>query len=234
MQPRKTLLMISVATVLIVGCSKPQAETETVPASPPASDAAATTPVVAAPSDMALGEPAQASDAAAATFDISRIPVSDTPLPEWPYIALPAGYEFDSADDIAKHSKDLARVPVWTGGQLLWVEGRTFSDAIESVEGKSFSKFEVRKNLQRAVEALGGVRLSERSFDQAMYNANEKEIGDFREEFSKVRDAYWYDKDADTYLIRRADKAIWVVAKYSNNDAGLMVADSPLPEPIKK
>lgn len=234
MQPRKTLLLISVATALIAGCSKPQAETETVPASPPASEAAVAVPVAAAPSDMSVGKPAQAHDAAAATFDISRIPVSDKPLPEWPYIVLPAGYKFESADEIAQHSKDLARVPVWTGGQLLWVEGRTFSDAIANVEGKSFSKFEVRNNLQRAVEALGGVRLSERSFDEAFYNANQKEIGDFRQEFSKVRDAYWYDNDADTYLIRRADKAIWVVAEYSNNDAGLMVAEGPLPEPARE
>ncbi len=232
MQTRKTLLMISMATALIAGCSKP-AETETAPASPPASDAVATAPV-AAPADAVSSQPAQASGAAAAQFDISKIAVSDKPLPEWPYVALPAGYEFEGADHIAKQSKDLARVPVWTGGELLWVEGKTFSDGIDNVEGKSFSKFEVRKNLQQAVEALGGVRLSERSFDEETYKANEKAVDDFRQEFSKVRDAYWYDKDADTYLIRRADKAIWIVAEFSNSDAGLMVSEGPLPELAKK
>ena len=134
---------------------------------------------------------------------------------------------------MAGQSKDLARVPVWTGGQLLWVEGRTFSDAIDSDEGKTFSKFEVRKNLQQAIEALGGVRIAERSYDEASYKANEKALEDFRQEFDNIRDAYWYDSDADTYLIRRADKAIWVVAQARNGDGGILVAEGPLPSPVQ-
>lgn len=235
MQTRTSLLMISMTAVLIAGCSKPQSETDTTAAAQTPVDSPAALPAdTTAPVDAAAAEPAPADVAAATAFDISRIPVSDKPLPEWPYVALPAGYEFDSADDVASNSKDLARVAVWTGDQLLWLEGRTFSDGVDNAEGKSFSKFEVRKNIQQAVESLGGVRVSERAFDEPTYKANEKELEDFRQEFSQIRDAYWYGNDADTYLIRRADKAIWVVAEYTNNDAGLMVAEGPLPEPVKK
>lgn len=235
MQPRKTLLMISMTVVLIAGCSKPQSETDAAAApQTPVGSAAAMSADTTAPVDAAHTVPAQAYVAAAAAFDITSIPVSDNPLPEWPYVALPAGYEFESAGSIARSSKDLARVPVWTGGELLWLEGRTFSDGIDNSEDKSFSKFEVRKNIQKAVEALGGVRVSEHSIDKTTYKANEKALDDFRHEFSKIGDAYVYDNDADTYLIRRADKAIWVVAEFSNSDAGLMVAEGPLPQPAKK
>ena len=40
---------------------------------------------------------------------------------------------------------------LWTGGELLWVEGRTFVDEIDNADGKTFSKFELRKGLQAHV-----------------------------------------------------------------------------------
>lgn len=233
MQVSKTLLAMAVASALVVGCKKQDdaAAADAVTATPDAS----TTQTEAAPASQASAPATPEATAASATtaFDIDKIPVSDVALPAWPYIALPAGYEYDDADDLASRSKDLARVPVWTGGQLLWVEGRVFSDQIENSEGKTYSKFEVRKNVQQAVEALGGVRLSERSFDEAVWDANEKALGDFRQEFDRMQNAYWYDNDADTYVIRRADKAIWVVFQTDNGNGALMVAEGPLPEPPK-
>ena len=244
MKISKTMLSFAVAAILLTGCKAKQDEAAAVaaPSEETADIAVTATPDESA--DNASSETADVldgtadADAAAApvavAFNINTVPVSDKQLPEWPYIVLPEGYALDSADDIAKRSKDLARVPVWTGSQLLWLEGRTFSDEIETAEGKSFSKFELRKNLQQSVEALGGVRLSERTFDKETYKADEKAVDDFRREFSKVRDAYWYDHDADTYLIRRADKTIWVVAYITNSYGGIMVAEGPLPEPSKK
>lgn len=209
--------------VALSACKKPEAAAE---AGAPAAETASA-PAEAASTDAPAATPAAP---AVAAFDIGAIPVSDKPLPAWPYVALPAGYEFDYADDLASRSKDLARVAVWTGGQLLWVEGKTFSDQIDNSDGKTYSQFEVRKNIQQAVEALGGVRLAERSFDEATYKANEKALDGFRQEFSRMQDAYWYDSDADTYVIHRADKAIWVVFQTNTTRGGLMVAEGPLPE----
>ena len=225
MQVSKTLLALGVAAALLVGCKKQ--DEAAAPVAEPAAQAGSDTPVTEpaeAPAETASATPA------VTVFDINGIAVSDKPLPAWPYIALPAGYRYYRAEDMASQSKDLARVPVWTGGQLLWVEGKTFSDAIRSDDGKTYSKFEVRKNLQQAVEALGGVRLGERSYDEATYKANEKALDDFRQEFDRIRDAYWYDADADTYVIRRADKAVWVVLQTGNGDGGILVAEGPLPE----
>lgn len=210
--------------VALTACKKPEAP-------PAAAEASAAAEAAAAPAtDVPAAAPSAAPAApAAVAFDINAIPVSDKPLPAWPYVALPAGYQFYYADDLASRSKDLARVPVWTGGQLLWVEGKVFSDAIDNADGKTYSKFEVRKNVQQAIEALGGVRLTERSFDEATYKANEKAVSDFNQEFSRMQSAYWYDSDADTYLIRRADKAIWVVFQSGNDRGAMMVAEGPLP-----
>lgn len=222
----KTALMAACAALLLTACKpKDEAPVDTAPAPSTAPVAAEAPPP--APQDAASAPEATAS--AAAAFDITRIAVSDKPLPPWPYVALPAGYHFDHHEEMAKQSKDLARVPVWTGSQLLWVEGKVFSDSIDNDDGKTFSKFELRKNLQQAIEALGGVRLSERSFDEATYKASEKALEDFRQEFGNMGNAYWYDADADTYLIRRADQAIWVVTQVDNDSAAVMVAQGPLP-----
>ena len=221
----RTMLALCMATALLAGCKKEPAQADAA-ATEPAAEAPATTPPVASADDTA----APAAQPAAASFDINAIPVSDKPLGEWPYVTLPAGYAYDDADDLASRSKDLARVPVWTGGQLLWVEGKAFSDDIDNADGKTWSKFELRKNVQQAIEALGGVRLSERSYGESVWKANEKALEDFRQEFSDMQEAYWYDNDADTYVIRRADKAIWVVLQSGNDGGAVMVAEGPLPQ----
>ena len=228
MQVSKTLLALGVAAALLVGCKKQdEAAAEAAAATTDASIEQAEAP---APETAAPETPDASAAPAVTAFDINKIPVSDAALPAWPYVALPAGYHYYYSEELGSRSKDLARVPVWTGGQLLWIEGKTFSDAIRSDEGKTYSKFEVRKNLQQAIEALGGVRIGERSYDEATYKANEKALDDFRQEFDRIRDAYWYDADADTYVIRRADKAVWVVLQTGNGDGGILVAEGPLPE----
>ncbi len=221
MSMRNAMLVLALG-VTLAGCAKKQDEAA------PAAEA----PVAPAAEQPAApaATPAAAPVPAMTAFDINTIPESTAALPAWPYVALPSGYQFNYADDLASRTKDLARVPVWTGGQLLWVEGKVFSDRIDNQDGKTYSRFEVRKNVQQAIEALGGVRLTERTFDEATYKANEKALDDVRQEFDRMQSAYWYDEDADTYVIRRADKAIWVVFQSSNDRGALLVAEGPLPE----
>lgn len=221
MSMRNAMLVLALG-VTLAGCAKKQDEAA------PAAEA----PVAPAAEQPAApaATPAAAPAPAMTAFDINTIPESTATLPAWPYVALPSGYQFNYADDLASRTKDLARVPVWTGGQLLWVEGKVFSDRIDNQDGKTYSRFEVRKNVQQAIEALGGVRLTERTFDEATYKANEKALDDVRQEFDRMQTAYWYDEDADTYVIRRADKAIWVVFQSSNDRGALLVAEGPLPE----
>lgn len=234
MQTKTTLLALAVGVAVLAGCGRqedtaPVAETP----APAASDAAAIDTAAApatapaeAPSPAVAG-PAEPVTADATAFDLDAIPVGSATLPDWPYVQLPAGYEFDDAGRVAQRTKDLARIPVWTGGQLLWVEGKVFSDEIENAEGKTFSRFELAKGLRQQIESLGGVRVSERSYDSETYEANKKALEDFRQEFSDIRDAYWYDKDAETYVIRRADSVVWIVVQARNRDGAVLVAEGP-------
>ena len=50
-----------------------------------------------------------------------------------------------------------------------------------------------------------------------------------RREFDDIDSAYGYGEAASTYVIRRADKAVWVVVQSGTSSAALMVVDAPLP-----
>ena len=121
MSMRNAMLVLALG-VTLAGCAKKQDEAA------PAAEA----PVAPAAEQPAApaATPAAAPAPAMTAFDINTIPESTATLPAWPYVALPSGYQFNYADDLASRTKDLARVPVWTGGQLLWVEGKVFSDQI--------------------------------------------------------------------------------------------------------
>lgn len=227
MSMSKTLLAAAMAIAALSGCKqKEPAADAAAPAAEAASQAAPTAREAEAPAAQA-----PAAEAAPATFDIGKIPVNDKPLPDWPYVATPAGYHFGHDYELPKRTKDLARVPVWTGSQFLWVEGKVFSDEIDNNEDKTYSKLEVRRNVQQSLEALGAVRLTDKALDEATYKAHEAELEDFGNEFSSMRGAYyWYDRTLDVYVIRRADKAIWFVLVNTNNDSNVMVAEGPLPE----
>ena len=226
METSRTLLALGVTIALLGGCKKQE---DAAPAAAEPVAAAAAEPATPVPAPAAAEAAAPAAAAPGTRFDLAALPVSTAALPAWPYLAPPAGYEFDDADRLERRTKDLARIPVWTGGQLLWVEGRVFSDGIENADGKTFSRFELAKGLRQQIEALGGVRVSERSYARDFYAANEKALDDFRQEFDDLQDAYWYDKDVDTYAIRRADGVVWVVLQTRNEDAAVLVAEGPAP-----
>ncbi len=226
MMLKRSLLAVSVAALVMVGCKK---KDEAADAAPPASEAATQT-APAASADANAAPAAPTPTASAATFDINSYPISDKPLGEWPYVQLPAGYRFDT-DKLGENTKDLARVPVWTGDALVWVEGKTFETKFYTNDGKTYSKFELGKGIAQSVEALGGKRVSNKIFDESFANAHEEELKSFLKEFDKIDDAYrYYSEGTDTYLIRRADKAIWVVTFLDeSNNASMMVAEGPLP-----
>lgn len=223
MMLKRSLLAVSVAALVMVGCKK---KDEAADAAPPASEAATQT-APAASADTNAAPAAPTPTATAATFDINSFPVSDKPLGEWPYVQTPAGYRYGTD----MNTKDLARVPVWTGDALVWVEGKTFETKIYTDDGKTYSKFELRKGIGQSIEALGGKRVTDKIYDEDFARTHEDELKSFLKEFDKIDDAYRYYSDStDTYLIRRADKAIWVVTFLDeSNNASMMVAEGPLP-----
>lgn len=226
MMMKRSLLAVSVAALIMVGCKK---KDETADGASPAQEAA-TQQQPANEATVATGPAAPAPTAGAATFDLNSFPMSDMPMGAWPYLQLPAGYIFFQANGMAAATKDLARVPVWTGADMIWVEGKSFESQIDTQDGKTYSKFELEKSIADAVEALGGKRVTDKSVDEAFFNAHEAELESFLKEFSEIAPAYRHYNKANTWLVRRADKAIWFVSFADESEnAALMVVEGPLP-----
>lgn len=220
MRQRVLFSLLCTAALLVAGCGKKEPAPEPVPA-----------PTPAAPPAEAQAPAAPASVAAAPVqaFDPQQIPVSTKPLGDWPYVTPPAGYVYRSADALPARTKDLARVAMWTGSEMVWVEGKTFEDSIRNAQGKTFSRFEVLKGVDKALTELGAVKLSERTFDEPTFKAQEKALEPFRQEFSEIRNAYWYDSDATTYALRTDHSLVWFVVWSDNSQGAIMVAEGPVP-----
>ena len=258
MQAKKLALMLGLSVTVLAACGKqsdapaPEPQAATVadpdPALPDAASQAPAATLESAPESAPVETAAATNDAAsagpeavpgaadtdgaaapAAGFDIGAIATSAVDLPAWPYAVLPEGYRYSAGTNLDRRTRDLARVPVWTGSELLWVEGKVFEDSIRTADGKTWSRYEVSKLVRDQLQALGAVQLADRSVDKATYEASQKELDQFRREFTHVRDAYWYGRDVDTFVIRRADSAIWIVLQVGNGSGAVLVAEGPAP-----
>lgn len=201
--PAHTAFLLVLA-FLLVGCQ--QSATPVDPAAdsgaPPATATATTesAPVAEAPAAGAA-TPAPAAPATPA-FDIENIPVSDAALGEFPYFSLPAGYEPMNRPV----EMDYARFPFWTGESFEWVEGRSYEASIDTVSGKDWSEFELRKNLETLLEGVGAVKVASsqippewiEKLDEDTTQGHIEGLGDI------------YNEPATVYVIRRADRNIWV------------------------
>lgn len=200
--PARTASLLVLA-FLLAGCR--QSATPVDPAAdagdPPAPIATAATESAAVADVPAAGAAAPATPATPA-FDIESIPVSDAALGEFPYFSLPAGYEPMNRPV----EMDYARFPFWTGESFEWVEGRSYEASIGIVSGKDWSEFELRKNLETLLEGVGAVKVASSKIPPEWIEKLDKDttqghiegIGDI------------YNEPATVYVIRRADRNIWV------------------------
>ncbi|MFC3716213.1 OmpA family protein [Luteimonas soli] len=194
-----------ILAVLLGGCQ------ESAPADPAVDAGAPPAPVASAPagSEEAIadaGAPGDATPAPAASgtpaFDIDAIPVSDAALGEFPYFSLPAGYEPMNKPV----EMDYARFPFWTGQGFEWVEGRSYEASIDAADGKTWSEFELRKNLETLLTGVGAVKVTSSKIPREWTDKLEDDttqghidgLGDI------------YNEAATVYVLRRADRNIWV------------------------
>lgn len=156
-------------------------------------------------------------DAAAApvakAFDINAIPVSDKPLGAFPYFELPEGYY-----NYNKHkAADYDVAYFWVGDHFERPEGKIFYDYIRAKEGKSYSDLELTKNLDAVIIAAGGVKITEMKIPSDSVSAIPQN--------NKLKYMHGYGFQGSmvttTYLIRRADKNIWV--QYTPSDDGASI-----------
>lgn len=205
MKNRHLLVPAMIASLCLAACSKAPTDTTT-PATAAAPDAAA------APADAGTAPKAEQDTG----FDITRLPLSDAPVGDFPFFALPQGY---SNERRSTTSKDFARFPFWVDGQAVWVEGRFYGTPVVPVEGKTMSEYEVKKNFEAMVTQLGGSKVSEDKIPREAIDSWGDEI---TQGFNAGLGDVW-NVPAATYVVRRADGNIWLHLVTNSSQAWYVV-----------
>lgn len=153
-----------------------------------------------------------------AAFDIRTLSVSEAPLGEFPYLGLPDGYRAGKTT-----ARKFERVPFWTGDRLEWVEGRVHGAGISAAEGAEYSHLELVRNIEALVTGLGGHHIASAKMPREATDAIQQTsiavelvdgLGDI------------YNDPMDTFVIRRADRDIWIHLARSGNNGSWMIAET--------
>ena len=151
-------------------------------------------------------------------FDLNSIPLSSSNLGDFPYIALPDGYELQNSEN-----RNFERVPFWTGQNFGWVEGKLFSSGITPKSSYKEGGFlELQRNFESVITELGGVEVTHSQIPKEFIEQIPKEIK--VQHSSGLGDIYNYP--AQTFVIRQAYKNVWLHLAKSGNYMGFMVAES--------
>lgn len=183
-----------------------------------ASPTLAATQTADVPEESPRSSPPAASQGPAA-FDPEAIPVSEAPLGDFPYLEIPEGFENPNTE-IPVVSSD--SVPFWTGEDLEWVEGKIYQSPIYEEEGGTFSRPELLAAVESAVSGLGGVQITDSQIPGAVIDTIPRDISvDYVDGYGDV-----YNDPVQTYVIRRADRLIWVHLCASSAGGSWMIAES--------
>lgn len=179
---------LTLATLLALAACKPQGGE---PAAPSGDEPAAS---ATADGDAAPGK--------AQSFDINSVPVSGMALGEFPYFGFPAGYKALNPPE----KRDMDRFPFWVGDRFEWAEGKVWSTNLGTDSGKEFSEFEFRKNLDAMMTSAGGAKV----FDGQVPSAAAEGLGSgiMVDRVTGIGDIG--HRPSTVYLLRRADRNIWV------------------------
>jgi len=155
-------------------------------------------------------------------FDIDSVPVSAQALGSLPFFSLPSGY----APANRPMQRAYARFPFHLGDGLHWVEGSTWSARIgvdsSGARDKEYSTLELQRNLEAVLGQAGAKRVYEGPLRRDFYYGElQSEIG------GGFIDAVNLDDKRPTqvFVIRQADRNVWVQVSYGPYDAGLVVVE---------
>lgn len=171
--------------------------------------------------DSAAANEAKQAAPAPAGFEVARIPVSDAPLGAFPYFSLPKGYEYVSDEK----PRDYDRFPFWVGDHFQWEAGKVFQGSIDAGEGKEYSGYELKKNLDDLITASGGVKI----FDGRIPGDSTSVLRDRPDDITVdyvdgLGDIY--NDPAEVYVIRREDRILWIHLCVSSASAGWVILET--------
>lgn len=145
---------------------------------------------------------APVAQAASSDFSIDRVPVSNASLGSFPYFSLPDGYQPLNKPE----TRDFGHFPFWTGKAFHDVEGKIFMSSIGPGDGKTFSGYELKKNIAAELAQAGAVLVTDGKVPSDLSHALPQDVavgmvdglGDI------------YNNPVETWVIRRPDRQIWV------------------------
>lgn len=157
----------------------------------------------------------------AKAFDINAIPVSDKELDSFPYITLPEGYERENQNT---RMVEYDHFYVWAGDHFERTKGKIFAGYIRSKGDKTFSAAEVQEGLEKSIRDAGGARVFSGRIPKDSLDMLGQQ-GNFTVAYvTALGDIY--NNPAHVYLIRRADKNIWIHSCLSMYDGGWAVIET--------
>lgn len=155
-------------------------------------------------------------------FDIASVPVSDAALGDFPYFSLPEGYRHPNRPIPVR---DFDRVAFWTGDRLEWVDGKVHQSLIHAERGKAFSRLEVVRNIDHQIAEAGGAKVADSRVPREI-----RQEWDDGQQRSPGRGGI-ANHPAATWLVRRADRDIWVHMVASNTSGAWTIVESAPFEP---
>lgn len=166
----------------------------------------------------------------ASTFDINTIPKSSQLSGDFPYFKPPQGYTFKKPHSYTGDGevKDYDKEFFIINGAYHPMEGKTFKASIrisdDVKDSKEFSKLELQKNFDQYIERMGGVKLNNGT---PISSEEKKRLR--KDEPNAYSDGYLHScnnwDDVHSYVIRTADKVVWIQMNMGSNDASYTVLE---------
>jgi len=198
---RPLLCLSLLGALCLTACGRGGSDAAPAAAAEPGPVAEAT-PVPAEP------RPPATAAVAPAEFDPASVPESTATLPPFPFFKAPEGLitTFSEKD----RNINFDRAHMIAGDKVVAIEGKIARDQFQltNPEQRQYSAIEFHRNYENAIRDLGGVRISQTQYTNAVVEA----FGGY----DKVREHFYgicpgdYDCENHTYLIRQGGKEYWI------------------------
>ena len=170
------------------------------------------------PCGPVMAQTSPSKDVTDAPYATDSLPVSTAKLGTFPFLGLPDGYRYINEPQ----PRDFDKFPFWTGNGFHPVEGHLFMAYIRAKPEKTYSAYELKRNVEAELLSLGAVKISDMKIPNGIAHALPQPtaadksvgLGDF------------YNNPVSTYVIRQPDRQIWVHFTTSTSGASWAILET--------
>lgn len=185
----------------------------------PAEQSTPPTATAPAPAETAATPAASpATTEPAATFDLSKVPVSSADLGVFPYLAPLPGYEVNTSNS---ENFDFERAYIFDGQNIIAVEGKVSRRLlVPGTDAKKASDLMIQRNYEELFKKLGAMKVADTQVP--------------KEAVDKIGNDEYYKHNGKidgqngpvyTYVIRQKDKEVWMQLELASGDYRLNVTE---------